>query len=158
MVKIQVSHKKPLQTSEPWCIWAIMLKQMAVSWTFTVHHCDCQAKQSERSLHNHTVHRENGVCERVKLHFKTAQRAWKNVLTAFMCVCPSLCDRSSVSECARVCVLSSVTVCVLLGVCTGVYLYKDVGGVLDLWVTVQTVRHAPFHPAIQAAVETFPWS
>lgn len=51
-----------------------------------------------------------------------------------------------------------VVVCVLFCVCTGVYLYKDVGGVLDLGVTVQTVRHSPFHPLIQVSVEALPWS
>lgn len=87
---------------------------------------------------------------RVKLHFK---RDWKNVC---VCLCLSACDHSSMSECSLVCMLLSVTVCVLFGVCTGVYLYKDIGGVLDLWVTVQTLRHTPFYPLIQDAVEAFP--
>lgn len=65
-----------------------------------------------------------------------------------VCVCRSSCDRSGMTECTRVCVLSSVTACVLFGVCSGVYLYKDVGGVLDLRVRIQTVGHAPpsIHP------------
>lgn len=87
---------------------------------------------------------------------KQRRETGRMCVSAFVCVCLSACDHSSVSECTRVCMLSSVTVCVLFGVCTGVYLYKNVGGVLDLWVTVQTLRHAPFHPLIQVAVEAFP--
>lgn len=41
-------------------------------------------------------------------------------------------------------------------VCVGVYLYKDVRGVLDLRVTVQTLRHTLLNPLIQVAVEAFP--
>lgn len=54
------------------------------------------------------------------------------------------------------CMLSSVTVCVLFGVCAAGYLYKDVGGVLDPGVAVQTLRHSPFHPLIQVAVKALP--
>ena len=60
-----------------------------------------------------------------------------------VCVCRSSCDRSGMSECTRVCVSSSVIACVCLGVCSGVYLYKDGGGVLDLRVRIQTAGHAP---------------
>lgn len=52
-------------------------------------------------------------------------------VSAIMCVCLSASDHSSMSECTRVCVLLSVTACVHYCVCTGVYLYKDGGGVLD---------------------------
>lgn len=73
------------------------------------------------------------MCASTTAFFKTTQRDWKNeCVSAFVSVCLSSCDHSSTSECPRVCMLSCVTVCVLFGVCTGVYLYKDVGGVLDL--------------------------
>lgn len=144
---------------------------MSVSWPFSVYLCDRQAKQSERSLHSDTVpwcwNESKGkmarvcvgvcVCASRMEHFKTARSDFKNVCVC-LCVCLSVAVRSLKREWVRtrVCVLSSLTVCVLFSVCTGVYLYKDVGGVLDLWVTVQTVRHTPFHPLIQVAVEGFP--
>lgn len=94
---------------------------MAVSWTFTVYHCDCQAKQSERSLHSHTVHRENGVCERVKLHFKTAQRAWKNVR-----VCLYVCLSVVVQSLKREWVHSSVRVVVCDSLCAFGCVYRGI--------------------------------
>lgn len=127
MVKIQASHLNPLQTSERWRIWAIMLRQMAVSWTFSVYLHDRQAKQSERSLHSHTVpwcwNESKGkmACVRGKLHFKTAQRDWKNVRVC-LCVCLSVGVRSLKREWVH----SSVYVVVSDSLCAFRCVYRGI--------------------------------
>lgn len=58
----------------------------------------------------------------------------------FLCVCLSTCNRSCMSKHTRVCMSSPVTVCVH----TWVYLYKDIGGVLDLWGHSSNGETLPF--------------
>lgn len=52
------------------------------------------------------------VCEENCI-LKQCRETGRMCVSAFVCVCLSACDHSSVSECTRVCMLSSVTACVL---------------------------------------------
>lgn len=124
-----------------------MLKQMTVSATFPVYLHDRGAKQSERSLHSHSAppmlegvqrgwKKRNAHVRELKDVFKAGR---KNARPLFVCLpVNSRALRARVSACQCVCCRLSQSVYV-----QGVYLYKDIVGVLDLWGSQFKRREPP---------------
>lgn len=140
-----------------------MLKQMTVSATFPVYLHDRGAKQSERSLHSHSAPpdvgwRPEGVEKTERAHVRELKDVFeagrKNARPLFVCLpVNSRALRARVS--ARQCVCCRLSQSVYV---QGVYLYKDIVGVLDLWGSQFKRREPPspfFHPLIHVAVGAF---
>lgn len=149
--------KNPL-SSESWAVGAMMQKQMTVSRTFCVYLHDRGAKQSERSLHSHSASwcwntSEWGKTERARVRvnrrFLRQDGRMRGPFCVFTCQLRTAHARVSARHC--VCCRLSQSVCV-----QGVYLYKGIVGVLDLWGSQFKQREPPlFHPLIHVAVEAF---
>lgn len=137
---------------------ATTLKQMTVSATFPVYLHDRGAKQSERSLHSHSAppmlegvqrgwKKRNAHVRELKDVLKAGR---KNARPLFVCLPVNSHEWAHVSV--------YVVACHSLCVFRGVYLYKDIVGVLDLWGSQFKRREPPplfFHPLIQVAVGAF---